>query len=198
MVRALLEGRKTQTRRIVKWKVRPESSGVNLSASSFIAGFYHTGVASSGYVLWSMAMGCWNDRTYPIHCPYGEVGDKLWVRETCWINGDQEENLVAYRADGEMPDHMKGEKWKPSIFMPRWASRITLEITEVRVQRLQEISEEDCRVEGCNGGHDSIPGYGFSATPREHYHDLFESINGKGSWDANSWVWAISFKVVKP
>jgi len=85
-------------------------------------------------------------------------------------------------------------RWRPSIHMPRWASRLSLDIVSVRVERLQDISEEDARAEGCSGGHDSIPGYAFSATPREHFRHLWGSINGAESWDANPWVWVISFK----
>jgi hypothetical protein len=81
--------------------------------------------------------------------------------------------------------------------MPRWASRITLEITEVRVERLQDISEVDAIAEGTPGSHGAIPGYGYNATPGEQYRWLWESINGLGSWEANPWVWAVSFKRVE-
>lgn len=78
--------------------------------------------------------------------------------------------------------------------MPRAASRILLEITSVRAERLNSISEVECRAEGATGGHGSIPGYPYSATPREHYRHIWESINGAGSYDANPWVWVIEFK----
>ena len=82
--------------------------------------------------------------------------------------------------------------------MPRWASRITLEIASVRVERLNDISEADCIAEGCAGGHGAIPGYAYAATPFEHYRALWESINGTGSWDMNPWVFVIEFRMVQP
>lgn len=81
--------------------------------------------------------------------------------------------------------------------MPRWASRITLEITGIRVERLQDISEADAIAEGCAGGHGSIPGYAYNATPEEHYWHVWESINGGGSRNANPWVWVVEFGRVK-
>ena len=136
-------------------------------------------------------------------CPYGVVGDRLWVRETHWIN--ESEGLVAYRANEEFPEHMKGEKWKPSIFMPRWASRITLEITEVGVERLQNISEEDAVAEGIEsiqGGTHLWMNYSIRRdecdwfrSPIDSYRSLWESINGKDSWSLkNPWVWVVSFR----
>ena len=77
--------------------------------------------------------------------------------------------------------------------MPRWASRITLEIVNVRVERLQDISEADAIAEGTPGGHGAIQGYGYNGTPSEHYRSLWESINGPGSWDSNPWVWVVAF-----
>lgn len=80
--------------------------------------------------------------------------------------------------------------------MPRWASRITLEITGGRGERLNDISDADCIAEGCPGGHGSIPGYAYSATPSEQYRHIWESINGPGSWAENPWVWVIEFRRV--
>lgn len=147
-------------------------------------------------------------------------GLKLWVRETwlpkiahsCGPDGcDCCDVNVEYIADGAsifFPDNKITPHWVmpvaaqkgknvPSLFMPRWASRILLEITEVRVERLQGISEEDAIAEGCPGGHGAIPGYGYSATPIEHFRWVWESINGEGSWKANPWVWVVAFKNVE-
>lgn len=133
-------------------------------------------------------------------CPYGQPGDMLWVREAHALSANPDLKPW-YRLDH--PEARSGGprvdvKWRPSIHMPRWASRITLRITDVRVERLQDVSRQDCVAEGCDGGHGSIPRYPYSATPREHFHHIWNSINGPGAWDANPWVWVISFERVKP
>jgi hypothetical protein len=86
--------------------------------------------------------------------------------------------------------------WRPSIHMPRWASRILLEITAVRVERLHQMKTADYQAEGCHGGHGSIPGYIYNATPCEHFHHVWNSTGG--DWDANPWVWVVEFKQVTP
>lgn len=177
-VRAILEGRKTQTRRIVKgcalkW----------LGPSMFVPEY----VANPENSL----------------CPYGVPGDRLWVREA-FRQGDGSMS-VHYRAD---PDEVSGGPWRPSIHMPRWASRLTLEIMEVRVQRLQEISEEDARAEGVQALPLQGPYAGrwwtadVSAGLRLHgrsaeqaFNLAWESINWKRApWASNPWVWAIAFR----
>ena len=181
MVRALLAGTKTQTRRVMSERHR-----------------------------WHFIEAC-GDLAL---CPYGLPGDRLWVRETFakidgqtrpWIETDYR---ATYAHGDRLGDHLGIKKrWTPAIHMPRAASRITLEITEVRVERLQEISEADAVAEGCarlplQDG----PGAWWSAdvdagpalhgrTARDAYRLLWESINGPGSWDANPWVWVIAFKV---
>jgi len=172
MVRAILEGRKTQTRRILK------SQGKK-------AGHY------AGWVL----------PEYRTDCPYGQPGDRLWVRETWQINHTVQDAdgkcPTIFRADGTLLP-AQGMKWTPSIHMPRWACRIVLEITDVRVELLQSISDADARAEGCNGGHGSIPGYNYSATPREHFWQLWESIAAPGTrWEDDPWVWVITFRKVR-
>ena len=180
MVRALLDGSKTQTRRVVK--PTPEWIG-------------QSGVLSyRGRVGLPHAL-----------CPYGQPGDRLWVRET-WARDDEDGGLC-YRADigkvGDADDWERNRldgvprfRWRPSMHMPRAASRISLEITEVRVERLQDISEDDALAEGCSSTaivHEDGEDYtGHYAS--EEYQDLWESINGPGSWDTNPWVWAVSFK----
>lgn len=188
MVRALLAGTKTQTRRIVK----PQPHGVALVASGNHLFDYRDDLGDYSRVVPM-------DKAVTL-CPHGLPGDLLWVREA--FNADRAE--MVYRADGGMPADWfdAGSKWRPSIHMPRRASRITLEITMVRVQRLQDISEEDARAEGA-------PGYeeGIDAPPPDDEHEwaylasfirLWKSINGAESWNANPWVWAISFKRLTP
>ena len=189
MVRAILEGRKTQTRRIVKPQPYPWKMEI------------HRGEL---FVL---------DGGWRPFCkvPFGCPGDRLWVRETWAMEGtDGSSNLpLQYRADRN--DWLEVSKWKPSIFMPRWASRITLEIESVRVERLQEISAEDAIAEGTRiekgsgliGGEDCYmmtTNSGYMRGPLgaiEAYKDLWQSINGKGSWNLNPWVWVIQFKRVE-
>jgi hypothetical protein len=184
MVRALLEGRKTQTRRIMK--PQPED-GTDCP--------YH--------------MGAGQDRKARV-CPYGQPGDRLWVRETFAYHVQaigakrDEDGPFVYKADGTEQCRLD-DKWKPSIFMPRWASRILLEIIAVRVERLQDISEEDARSEGvANGGCLNCgcdePCGCTSPHPdaRDSFISLWESINGAGSWDANPFVWILEFQRIEP
>lgn len=225
MVRAILEGRKTQTRRVVKWKPREE--GMNLNFSGLVLGNYSTGNAESGWVLRSRgAGGCWNDRTWPAHCPYGKPGDRLWVRET-WqcvkeIKGQRFtcrpefplpanrwiEYFATPRADEPAPT------WRPSIHMPRRASRISLDVVSRRVERLNEITEEDAVAEGIESANSlRWPGKNvwknyikdlddewveWFEDPKESYRSLWESINGRGSWGENPWVWVVEFPKFKP
>lgn len=192
MVRAILDGRKTQTRRVVK--PQPPS------------GFPFPQDATTGGVT-----ACWwtdrnidaddlswwpgYDHQEAMKCPFGSPGDLLWVRETWALNPDENplDAGAIYRAtDPGWDDSESGLRWKPSIHMPRWASRITLEITSVRVERLNEITEEDAKAEGIPHDKWSFP---QSTTPmRTGFQVLWESINGPGSWDANPWVWVVEFK----
>lgn len=191
MIRALLEGRKTQTRRIVK----PQP----------FAPVHQNCVTNE----WGQ---CWYDRDgatgeplrevwKPLRSPYGKLGDLLWVREafrpfTCTLSPGCMIEYNATRSD------RSDIKWRPSIHMPRWASRLTLELTEVRVQRLQEISEADAVAEGliaetAPNGHITyqIPGELCAQTPVRAYRLLWESINGEEAWERNDWIWALSFRV---
>ena len=199
MVRAILEGQKTQTRRAFNDRT------TKLMRAA----------ASIGEVSWFMDEGYLqeNDLHYiQQFSPYGQPGDRLWVRET-WQHansphGPYETGCTCfYRADyWDDPHGMDGEKspegkyrtWIPSIHMPRAASRINLEVVHVRVERLQAIKHVDCIAEGTPGGHGSIPCYPRAATPREHYRHIWESINGRGSWDENPWVWVVEFKQIQP
>lgn len=170
MVRAILEGRKTQTRRIVK--PQPDNA-IRPVPDEDPEPYWNVG----GFRLRS-------DASNPIR-PKARPGEEMWVRET-W-NGTQGEG-VAYRAT---EPHMDGEPWRPSIFMPRWASRLTLAVKAVRVERLQGISEQDAKAEGVIPGERSP-----SLLPCQRaYRELWNEINGPGSWDANPWVWVYEFEV---
>lgn len=226
MVRAILNGSKTQTRRVVK----PQPSGY---VENVYRPFPHEPNNWQGfggdYIHWYGK------------CPYGQPGDHLWVRENFqplfaegWeegMNPDGSGDSVNWKTgegydpsypatDGivEFYDHTKDELTQrvwPSIHMPRWASRIQLKITNIRVERLQECSEADAQAEGAqfvDFGKDRYgqqnPGWRCDRAPssaddalltaRFAYGNLWESINGPGSWDANPWVWVIEFKRVKP
>jgi hypothetical protein len=178
MVRAILKGRKTQTRRVMK----PQPSTVD------DAGRWYR-MKSGGESLMTSA--------YP--CPYGAPGDTLWVRET-WTQYPIELNPEPcdawYKATSNGPP--PPFKWRPSIHMPRWASRITLRITDIRVERLQDISEDDARAEGVSSEWDDYERYGQSEPYRYGFSALWSEINGPDAWDANPWVWVISFERVKP
>lgn len=147
--------------------------------------------------------------------PYGQPGDRLWVRENGWERPERTPKMMRegadtwepyyYDADGlhysEVEDFKRwGFKRRPSIHMPRWASRITLEITAVRVERLQDISEADAIAEGCETAIDVSGGWEYHAmgTYRDGYRLLWDKINGPGSWDTNPWVWVIEFNRVIP
>lgn len=183
MVMAILEGRKTQTRRIVK------DTGLYAIEEK-----YH-GKETARRELANLAT----------QCKYGKPGDRLWVRET-WRthempNGD---DGILFRADGSFVPientaeaaekwcAVKRSLWRPSIFMPRWASRITLEITGVRVERLQDISSQDAIKEGIGITMRNEPG------AVQRYAEIWESINGPGSWAENPFVWVIEFRRIKP
>lgn len=198
MVRALLDGRKTQTRRVLT----PRQLGlIELAA-----------IGGECYPLDSEQQHANSQSYYRQLCPFGDVGDRLWVREAFRVHSKATDvATLVYRASerqswtqqtrrvpiSECNKPVSPEAWTPSLHMPRWASRITLEITGVRVERLSSMTEEDARAEGCMGGHDSIPGYMYSATPHEHFHHLWTSIYGEDSWQVNPWVWVVEFKRVE-
>jgi len=175
MVRAILDGRKTHTRR----PMNPQPVG---------------------NVLWTAYPECKSDAEHV--CPYGPPGDRLWVRET-WqtlqIWDHLPPNKVPTDSDIQYPatwDHWVSKR-RPSIHMPRWASRIALEITGVRVERLQDITEEGAKAEGLIGikGSEESPWF---TTPISEFHDLWDSIyRGDCRWDANPWIWDVEFRVIE-
>ncbi|HEK2744527.1 hypothetical protein JEP37_02230 [Proteus mirabilis] len=213
MVRAILDGRKKQTRRVMNNQpcTLPEET-ISVQQDDF--NFRWTGDLH-------------NDTSGWFTCPLGKVGDRLWVRETWSVVShefDDDGLMIDYvpdrptKAVREMPyghgyytghiiysadgDFTWGDDdgcidgrscWKPSIHMPRWASRITLEITNIRVERLNDISQSDAIAEGCwygRGG--GVPDKAI--TPSDQFPTLWEEIYGDGSWSSNPWVWVIEFK----
>lgn len=222
MVRAILEGRKTQTRRVIKEQV-----------STYTNAF---GGIPKEHPPMVLHQGCWFKPDE--YSPYGVVGDRLWVKETWQYYGWDEDGLpwIRYKADGKTkfidfvdepwddrltdircdlsaPENYdidgaaRDRRWRLSIFMPRWASRILLEITAIRVERVQDISRNDAIAEGViplGGLIDSEPWCASlkDQTPMKHpemaYARLWNSINAKRgySWESNLWVWVIEFKPV--
>lgn len=183
MVRAILEGRKTQTRRVVK--PQPDEYAAMQGDQCMLVHDSSPDMHNSELIA----------------CPYGRPGDQLWVRETWAYVGTGDPGFLTFKAtypnclphgteNAPANIHDAGYKWKPSIHMPRRLSRIHLEVTNIRVERLQDCSEADADAEGCP--FDQLP---LSLT---WYAELWESINGPGSWDTNPWVWVVEFKVLKP
>ena len=218
MVRALLDGTKTQTRRVVK--VQPPA------ATHSVSTWHHPDDERKGPHFWSWGPDPQNagldyiqpDWAHP--CPYGQAGDHLWVRETFALEAQVETDQLPPHKDGrpvlssddpDMPgwtqchyratdkapelayiDHDGPHcRWKPAIHMPRWASRITLEVTGVRVERLQSISRGDAMAEGC-----PFANMADGPDPRKWYAELWDQINGPGAWDLNPWVWIVEFRRV--
>ena len=183
MVRAILDGTKTQTRRAVK-----------------STGMYAIDASIHGEEVARRELAALATR-----CPYGQAGDQLWVREAfsgphCMDASDGckavppskwgDCSRIWYWADGN-PTEGDWTRPRPSIHMPRWASRILLEIAAVRVERLQDISETDAEAEGIQEIVDA--GVDHDGTPRDAYRALWEQINGADSWSANPWVWVVEF-----
>lgn len=215
MIRALLSGAKNQTRRIMK--VQPEEGGyVRVNGDNWNVCLAPDHYKDIQDIAWK-TQGT-HHVSHILKCPYGKIGDRLWVRETwavsCAYDSYPPRDLtphagsVWYAAGGGF-DFENGERGRTrsSMFMPRWASRITLEIAEVRVHRLQNISDDDCIAEGigyvpqlgimraCGWQDYSGNTVGF-LSPRDSYRSLWESINGSGSWGLNPFCWCVSFKRV--
>ncbi len=221
MVRALLAGTKTQTRRICKNKIVSNGYAFNkesghiychmdeLPPSADLMQAKHDGFTGWWYDGWEQ------------FCPYGQPGDRLWVRETWAVRGlawgmkpSQAAEIASPDAWRYAADDTTGWQhgWKPSIHMPRAASRITLEIAGVRVERLQEISAADAIAEGIGiaphhpGMYEAVladNGKGSRIVcavddPTEAYRALWNMINGSAAWDANPWVWVVEFKRCNP
>ncbi|MEQ4313776.1 hypothetical protein ABNM01_11470 [Pseudomonas syringae] len=203
MVRAILSSQKTVTRRALKVQPHIDASGN-----------FCVGGANYGQDIYGKPV---TKHFVSSNCPHGKPGERLWVRETWYcdhfdlrrgpylkpddldVSEARDDGMLVYAADGLAPYEAEQPVWKPSIHMPRWASRILLEITAVRVERLQEISRSDIRAEGLEcppelASDDVSPNYRdwYPAAWRE----LWESINGADSWNSNPWVWVVEFKRV--
>ncbi|HBQ3047747.1 TPA: hypothetical protein L7V60_004716 [Klebsiella quasipneumoniae subsp. similipneumoniae] len=226
MVRAILDGRKTQTRRIMKPQPEPCPRGGHWWPSNVFKTMLHVEEEmQNGKGGWGGLVGD--------ACPFGDVGDRIWVRETfCPVDDTQYggEKWVDYRATpryearhpagwDSAPNDAEALKWRPSIHMPRWASRILLEITSVRIEQLNAISEEDAQSEGVHtevwdqtvvarnyAAHDDFFQFWSEDMPhyvemnqlyRSSFRSLWESIYGAENWQANPWVWVIEFKRVE-
>lgn len=226
MVRAILDGRKTMTRRVVK----PQPFA-GKTADQVYAMFRADGTLLPDESLSALVNRAWQDGDINVRCPYGQPGDRLWVREAFAIvprtayarsegvqqtlrpDDPYEHDAAIYREGWDRSTG--GFRWRPSIHMPRWASRITLEITAVRVERLNDISPDDAIAEGLRGitkdgklvkygipDKDGLPGtddtgwpwHEWRISPVDAYQKLWESINGPGSWALNPWVWVVVFK----
>ena len=232
LVRQILAGRKTQTRRIVKWETADVPQPVALVRVPLQFTFlYLDAQLGLAWIPYSGAgLQPWPVERIGEVCPYGGAGDRLWVKETFSLDALTVYPCppVWYRADvvskyddpahGEHVSGCKGPKdgrryadcfacaldggrfrWRPSIFMPRALSRITLEVTQVRVERLQSITDEDILAEGCTIEVASeVTGVPRSSIPtlRDAWRELWSHVNGPASWDANPWVWAIFFRQV--
>lgn len=203
MVRTILKDRKTQTRRVIK----PQPANPMQHVVKALCQFFRDKGRSMK----------------PIKCPYGQPGDGLWVRETWaavrffeayedgyalgyaddWEGSERIPKgpgswCVLYRADGEWEDNIedRGFAWRPSIHMPRWASRITLEVTGVRVERVQDITDGDVAKEGVTWGWPGQLGSKHGSPARDAFAKLWDSLNAKRGygWDMNPWVWVLEFK----
>lgn len=201
MVRALLAGTKTQTRRVVKLRGElPDFFGARQTVDEFDPaqwGYYVTRRSETGrMVLQRNVTGIQDRLVTSLVCPYGAPGDTLWVREG-FAPRYFDDGSSAYRADwtARAGDVVPEPKWKPPIHMPRWASRITLRVTNVRVQRVREISERDAQAEGA-AKESGIGGMSYV----NGFHRLWDSINAARGfgWDVDPWVWALSFERVTP
>jgi hypothetical protein len=212
MVKAILEGRKTQTRRVIKLNKLPKIQEIN-----------HRPYLDSFEIITEKCRYHLPLNEVLKRCPCGLVGDRLWVKENY---------AFPHKYDGHRPRYVPNDTkvyypasediggliLRPSIFMPRWASRITLEITSVRVERVQDISDQDAISEGLKPitkdgnifkygipDRDGFPGgsdigwawQNWKNSPKAAYKRLWELINGAGSWDLNPWVWVIEFKMVE-
>jgi len=214
MVRAILEGRKTQTRRVIKPQPSPKRVCKTHDPKQMLR--------TTDFDLVKLKDNTLAEPNSPAHiqeCLYGKVGDKLWARETWWDlgfwskegkwHGRTHHHIIApkYVADGK-PEGLIAEskrpslqcKWwkRPSIFMPKWAARIWLEITNIRVERVQDISEQDAEAEGTSKMHLDNLGQTWR-TYKRGFESLWDSINNKRgfSWDSNPFVWVIEFKVLE-
>ncbi|WP_165667956.1 ASCH domain-containing protein [Metapseudomonas otitidis] len=206
MVRAIINGEKTVTRRVMK----PQPTSSNRGGHSWPCQIHQTMLHVEQEL--QNGEGIWGGLADSA-CPHGAPGDRLWVRETfATLSAGQCEPVKPARGYGQdvrfaatdplaaCDVGVRGYPWRPSIHMPRWASRILLEITAVRVERLQDISDEQCIAEGIGMTKHAV---GVKLTrphdesvPKAMFRELWQSINGAESWAANPWVWVVKFRRV--
>ena len=244
MVRALLAGEKGQTRRLLKRQPEAPRCIYDCDGADTTVTAHYTKGVKGLLARFEWAMTRLNQTpapfadgsTYDWSCPYGNVGDELWCRETwAYLGGDEdlyqrEPRAVSYRATWDsdqcwqfpnrapFTDYVPGGKWRPSIFMPRWASRLTLRVTGIRVERAQSISEADAIAEGMahywkemdyaasqaieHRWDDAARAYGYEKTPPDYrglYAVLWDQINGKRApFASNPWTWVIDVERVTP
>jgi hypothetical protein len=205
MVRAILDGRKTQTRRVMKRQPPAWVSDIIANGDRFVSAYSNRSAIKPF--------------EYSAHCPYGQPGDRLWVRESWRRSFGTGSDEVFYAADVSDYDRAEKGPWKPSIHMPRAVSRLTIEITGVYVQRIQDLTEGDAEREGVEHPPERWPSFGMAggtATEaraqdawlakygrdwhRRKYRELWDSLNAKRGygWDVNPWVWALMFRRVEP
>lgn len=214
MVRAILEGRKTVTRRAVKgFQIPTEDTAIPIGDRQSWSAIGQRDPRYGFCVFGSTEADCAKELEVYAPCPHDKPGDRLWVRET-WAADAQVDAVsprdlsqgepIHYAADGAARQTgcamIKPGKGRPSIHMPRWVSRILLEITAVRVERLQDVSEEQALAEGIakhpGGGHHVEDGKHHWASPIDSFAGLWSSVGG--DWDTNPWVWCVNFKRVTP
>lgn len=218
MVQAILDGRKTQTRRTRGLEeINKNPDDWKEGTTTQLCRFWDADKEEDpnpidiryGFIF----NGNGNQELY-IPCPYGKPGDRLWVRETWQITNflhpSNENYGYVYKASENGKDWQENTeewKWKPSIHMPKAAARIWLEVTDISLERLQAISEEDAISEGikpiwinddssCNKFKNYINNGKDSLSPKDSFRSLWESINGAESWDRNPWIWVVKFKVL--
>jgi hypothetical protein len=209
MVRAILDGRKTQTRRALN--PQPILAVMEHKAAAALKACRSHGLIPDGKQPHWQWRGCFSmpwPSAIAKRSRYGIAGDRLWVRETWSKTKSCNASDIFYRADGDRQygrQHAlsyvdREDRWRPSIHMPRWASRINLEVTGVRVEQLQDISEADAKAEGvtdCYNITDQATGE-IDREAVDAYEELWGEINGAESWAANPWVWVVEFKRVTP
>jgi hypothetical protein len=215
MVRAILEGRKTVTRRMVKGGQIPTEDASVDDGSPRWSAIGQRNLRYGFCVFGETEDECAKELGRRGVCPYGQPGDRLWVRET-WQLHEKFTDVchVVYKASERNSWTEKHRRfpvevarglsakpfqlgWRPSIHMPRWASRMLLEITAVRVERLDSITYEQARAEGYPAGREAETG-GSGLDAWLWFRSLWKEINGPGSWDANPWVWVVEFRRVTP
>lgn len=207
MVQAILAGRKTMTRRVVKSASGRQSEWLT---DGLINSVPHGEIVKGGWQMHHPKAGqvhagvevAYDSPLGWIKCPYGQPGDVLWVREIWnWVEGFAGSGCYVFKTD----ERKEINRWRPSIHMPKEAARIWLQVTEVRVERLQVITGEDILSEGVGEKHRSgeksmttagIDYRRWEADQKSKFQKLWESINGADSWNANPWVWVVSFNVL--